>query len=65
MNTLAEELGHLKTHVSYPADKAQIIASCRGAHEGRSEDEAWIEKVLPERMYTNPAEVLSALVQAA
>ena len=65
MNSLAEELGHLKTHVSYPANKAQIIAACRGAHEGRSADEAWIEKVLPETTYNNPNEVLAALVRAA
>ena len=65
MNSLADELGHLKTHVSYPANKAQILEACRGAHEGRSADEAWIEKVLPEATYTNPSEVLAALVQAA
>ncbi len=65
MQSLEEELGHLKTHVSYPANKAQILAACAGAHEGRSSDEAWISKVLPERTYQNPNEVLSELVQAA
>ncbi len=65
MNTLAEELGHLKTHVNYPANKAQVLAACRGMHEGRSQDEAWIEKVLPERTYQNPNEILAELVQAA
>ncbi len=65
MNTLSEELGHLKTHVNYPANKSQILAACRGMHEGRSADEAWIEQVLPEATYRNPNEVLAALVQAA
>ncbi len=65
MHTLEEELGHLKTHVSYPASKAQILAACAGMHEGRSPDEAWIQKVLPERTYQNPNEVLAELVQAA
>ncbi len=65
MNTLAEELGHLKTHVKYPANKAEIVAACKGAHPGRGEDEAWVEKVLPEGDYKTPDEVLSALLQMA
>ena len=63
MNTLAEELGHLKTHVNYPANKSQVLAACAGAHEGRSSDEAWMKEALPERTYTNPTEVLSALLE--
>ncbi len=65
MQSLEAELGHLKTHVNYPANKEQILAACAGMHEGRSSDEAWIKKVLPERTYQNPAEVLAELVQAA
>lgn len=63
MNTLAEELGHLKSHVKYPASKAQIVAACKGMHEGRSQDEAWVTKVLPEGTYRNPTEILTALLQ--
>jgi len=63
MNTLAEELGHLKSHVSYPANKAQILAACAGMHEGRSDDEAWVKQVLPEGTYRSPNEVLAALLQ--
>ncbi len=65
MNTLAEELGHLKTHVNYPANKSQILAACAGMHEGRSSDEAWMKEALPERTYGNPTEVLSALLEKA
>ncbi len=65
MQSLQEELGHLKTHVSYPADKSKILAACAGMHEGRSSDEEWIRKVLPEATYHNPSEVMTALIQAA
>ncbi len=65
MHSLAEELGHLKTHVSYPASKAQILAACKGMHEGRSSDEEWMAKVLPEATYRNPTEVMAALIQKA
>jgi hypothetical protein len=65
MTNLAEELGHLKTHVKYPANKAQIVAACKGMHEGRHEDEAWVAKVLPEGTYKNPTEILAALLQKA
>jgi len=63
MNSLAEELGHLKTHVNYPANKAQVVAACRGMHEGRNMDEEWVAKVLPEGTYRNPNEILAALLQ--
>ncbi len=63
MNTLAEELGHLKSHVNYPANKAQVLAACAGMHEGRAPDEAWLKEALPERTYGNPNEVLSALLE--
>ncbi len=63
MNSLAEELGHLKTHVNYPANKAQIVEACRGAHEGRSSDEQWVEQVLPDGTYNGPNDVLAALLQ--
>ncbi len=62
MNSLAEELGHLKTHVQYPASKSQVIAACRGMHEGRSADDEWLEKALPESTYRSANEVLSALL---
>lgn len=65
MHSLAEELGHLKTHVNYPANKAQVLAACAGMHEGRTDDEAWVKKVLPEGTYRSANEVLSALLQKA
>ena len=65
MNSLQEELGHLKTHVNYPAKKAQVLAACAGMHEGRAEVEAWVKKALPEGTYRNANEVLAALLQKA
>lgn len=63
MNTLQEEPSHLKSHVQYPATKAQIVSACKGGHEGRSGEEAWLEKDLPEATYNGPNDALAALLQ--
>jgi hypothetical protein len=62
MSNLATELGHLKSHVKYPANRAQVIAACNKMHDVPSEDAQWFEKALPEGNYRNATEVLSALL---
>lgn len=62
MGNFATELGHLKSHVPYPANKAQVIAACNQMSEGPHEDGEWMAKVLPEGTYKNATDVLSALL---
>lgn len=61
--TLAVELGHLKNHVKYPANKAQVVAACNNmsdVHPGNSE---WFSSNLPEGNYNSAHEVLGALLK--
>jgi hypothetical protein len=62
MSNLATELGHLKSHVKYPASRTQVIAACNQMHDLPSEDAQWFERALPEGTYRNAGEVLTALL---
>ena len=62
MSNLATELGHLKTHVQYPASRADVIATCGKMHDMPNEDAQWFEASLPEGTYGNANEVLAALL---
>jgi len=63
MPSLAEELGHLKNHVKYPASRAQVIAACNNMSDMHSVNAAWFQKALPEGTYNGPHEVLGALLK--
>ena len=65
MSQLAEELGHLKNHVTYPASKGQIVAACNGMHDLPNDDKDWVTKNLPEGNYRTPVEVVTALLGEA
>jgi hypothetical protein len=60
--TLAEELGHLKKHVMYPATRAQVVAACNNMSHIDTANRDWFTKNLPAGTYRNPAEILSALL---
>ena len=60
--TLAEELGHLKNHVMYPANKSQVVAACNNMSHINSANRDWFSKNLPEGNYKGPNDVLNALL---
>ena len=63
MSKFADELGHLKHHVMYPADRKAVIAACNQMSEATPEDSAWFVKALPEGKYNGPQDVLNALLR--
>ena len=65
MGKFAEELGHLKSHVSYPATRKQVIEACNNNMHADKSDAEWMAKVLPEGTYKNAGEVLTALLTKA
>ena len=62
MSSLQEELGHLKNHVSYPANREQVVAACNNMSHFDAENKEWVTKNLPEGNYQGPTEVLNALL---
>jgi hypothetical protein len=60
--SFAEELGHLKNHVSYPASRAQVVAACNNMSHIETSNRDWFVKSLPEGNYKSPSEVISALL---
>jgi hypothetical protein len=65
MSKLAQELGHLKNHVTYPASRSQVVAACSDMSDLPAEDRDWVAKNLPEGNYRTPAEVMTALLARA
>lgn len=62
MGKFAEELGHLKSHVPYPASRAQVVEACNNNSHADRDDAEWMAKALPEGTYRNANEVVSALL---
>lgn len=62
MSNLETELGHLKRHINYPADKKAIVEACNNMSDVPVEDRNWFSKTIPEGRYTGPEEVLKALL---
>ncbi len=62
MGKFAEELGHLKSHVPYPASQEQVIAACNNNMHADKDDAEWIAKVLPKGTYGSANDVLTALL---
>ena len=52
---------HLKQHQTYPATRAELLASCKGLMEFNDGEKAWFAAHLPEGTYKSSAEVLNAL----
>ena len=57
-----DNLGHLKNDVSYPNNKAGVLATCNNMSDISPEDKDWITKSLPEGNYRGPTDVLNALL---
>jgi len=62
MSTLMEGLGHLKNHVSYPANKTAVIAACNSMSDWNTADKEWFTKTLPEGNYKGPTDIMNALL---
>ena len=54
-------MGHLQGHVTYPADKATLVAACNGMSDVSEEDKKEFIEKLPEGNYTSAEEVKTAL----
>jgi hypothetical protein len=65
MSNLAEELGHIKNHIDYPATKQEVIAACNNMSDVPSDDKEWVSKSLPEQTYRAPEDVVAALLKKA
>ncbi|MDA4118586.1 MAG: hypothetical protein OK455_09610 [Thaumarchaeota archaeon] len=65
MSNLAQELGHLKNHVTYPASRSQVVAACNEMSDVPGDDKDWVAKNLPEGNYRTPADVVTALLARA
>jgi hypothetical protein len=61
MSNLAAELGHLKNHVTYPANRGQVVSACNNMSDTPAEDRDWFSQNLAEGTYRNAEEVMSAL----
>ena len=59
---MAEELGHIKNHVRYPATKAQVVATCNNMSDMHMDNANWVSRNLPEGTYKGPSDILNALL---
>ena len=62
MSVLKGVLEHAKRHVEYPTSKKALVEACNNFSDVTREDKDWFEKNLPEREYSEPIEVLKALL---
>ncbi|MGD0478471.1 MAG: hypothetical protein ABSB29_09955 [Nitrososphaerales archaeon] len=60
--TIANELGHLKHHVQYPASRSQVVAACNNMSDVSEGNRDWFSKNLPEGTYKNATEIMGALL---
>jgi len=54
-------IDHLKTHQSYPATKADLVAECDNLSDFSEEDKKEFTDKLPEGTYNSAEEVTKAL----
>jgi hypothetical protein len=61
MQNVKGTIDHLKNHQKYPANKADLIASCNQLSDFSKEDKLEFTRRLPERTYKSAEEVIKAL----
>jgi hypothetical protein len=52
---------HLKEHQTYPATRAQLLATCENLKDFSAGEKAWFAAHLPEGAYKSASDVLTAL----
>jgi hypothetical protein len=52
---------HLTNHQTYPATRAELVASCENLVDFSAEDKKWFGEALPEGRYASAADVLKVL----
>jgi hypothetical protein len=62
MSNLATELGHIKSHVKYPANREQVVAACNKMSDVPHDDAEWFKNSLPEGTYRSANDVINALL---
>ena len=61
-SSMADELGHLKHHVKYPATRSEVVATCNSMSDVSEANRDWFSKNLPEGTYRSPTEIMGALL---
>jgi len=61
-SSMADELGHLKHHVKYPATRSEVVATCNSMSDVGEANRDWFSKNLPEGTYRSPTEIMGALL---
>jgi len=61
MQNQANAVAHLKTHQTYPATKAQLVAECDNLSDFTPEDKKEFMDKLPEGTYNSADAVVKAL----
>ena len=61
MQNVQGAMEHLKSHQSYPATKAELVATCNNLSDFSEEDKREFESKLPEGTYNSAEEVAEAL----
>ena len=61
MNDVKNGIMHLKEHQTYPATKAELIASCNNLSDFSEKDKQWFASHLPNKTYNSAEEVVQAL----
>lgn len=61
MQNTAGAIAHLKTHQTYPATKADLVAACNGLSDFSEEDKKMFSDTLPEGTYNTAEDVMKAL----
>lgn len=61
MQNIQNATEHLKSHQTYPATKANLVAACNELSDFSPEDKAEFAEKLPEGTYNSAEEVMKAL----
>lgn len=61
MQNVANAKEHLKTHVTYPATKSDLVAACNNLSDFSGEDKKEFTDKLPEGTYDSADAVMKAL----
>ena len=61
MQNQAAAIQHLKTHQTYPATKADLVAHCNSLSDFSEDDKKWFSEHLPDGTYNSAEDVMKVL----